>query len=97
MSELVRRFPDQTSLKERFLQHAVREVLLAMASDWPFIISNGTSVVYAERRMKEHIYNFNLVYENMCRNSVDTEWLTRTEKRTNIFPDIDYRVFSGDF
>ncbi|MGM0432617.1 MAG: glycoside hydrolase family 57 protein [Spirochaetota bacterium] len=97
MIELVKRFPDQTSLKERFLQHAVREVLLAMASDWPFIISNGTSVVYAERRMKEHIYNFNLVYENMCRNSVDTEWLTRTEKRTNIFPDIDYRVFSDDF
>jgi 1,4-alpha-glucan branching enzyme len=97
MIELVKRFPDQTSLKERFLQHAAREVLLAMASDWPFIISNGTNVNYAQQRMKEHIYNFNLVYENMCRNSVDTEWLTRTQKKTNIFPDIDYRVFSDDF
>ena len=93
MIELAQRFPDQTSLKERFLQHAAREVLLSMASDWPFIISNGTSVSYAERRMKEHIHNFNLVYENMCRNSVNTEWLTRTEKKTNIFPDIDYRIF----
>ncbi len=97
MIELVGRFPDETSLKERFLQHAAREVLLSMASDWPFIISNGTGVSYAERRMKEHIHNFNLVYENMCRNSVNTEWLTRTEKKTNIFPDIDYRVFGGDF
>lgn len=94
MSELVERFPDQSSLKERFLQHAAREVLLSMASDWPFIISGGTSVTYAERRMKEHIFNFNLVYENMCRNSVNTEWLTRTEKKTNIFPDIDYRIFA---
>ncbi len=93
MIELADRFPDQTSLKERFLQHAAREVLMSMASDWPFIISNGTSVNYAERRMKEHIHNFNLVYENMCRNSVNTEWLTRTEKKTNIFPDIDYRIF----
>jgi 1,4-alpha-glucan branching enzyme len=97
MIELVERFPDQTSLKERFLQHAAREVLLAMASDWPFIISNGTTVSYAERRMKEHIHNFNLVYENMCRNSVNTEWLTRTEKKTNLFPDIDYRIFGVDF
>ncbi len=97
MIGLVERFPDQTSLKERFLQHAAREVLLSMASDWPFIISNGTSVSYAERRMKEHIHNFNLVYENMCRNSVNTEWLTRTEKKTNIFPDIDYRVFGDKF
>lgn len=93
MSELAERFPDQTSLKERFLQHASREVLLAMASDWPFIISNGTTVGYAENRMKGHLHNFNLVYENMCRNSVNTEWLTRTEKKTNIFPDIDYRMF----
>lgn len=93
MTELASRFPDQVSLKGRFLKHAAREVLLSMASDWPFIISNGTSVGYAERRIKEHVYNFNLVYENMCRNSVNTEWLTRTEKKTNIFPDIDYRIF----
>lgn len=97
MIELVERFPDQSSLKERFLQHAAREVMLAMASDWPFIISNGTSVHYAEKRMKEHIHNFNLVYENMCRNSVNTEWLTRTEKKNNIFPDIDYRIFGDDY
>jgi 1,4-alpha-glucan branching enzyme len=96
MTELVERFPDQVSLKGRFLKHAAREILLAMASDWPFVISNGTSVGYAQHRLKEHIHNFNLVYENMCRNSVNTEWLTRTEKKTNIFPDIDYRIFSRD-
>lgn len=96
MTELVERFPDQVSLKGRFLQHASREVLLAMSSDWPFVISNGTSVGYAQHRLKEHLHNFNLVYENMCRNSVNTEWLTRTEKKTNLFPDIDYQVFGSN-
>ena len=92
-SQELNRFPDQTSLKGRFLKHAAREVLLLMSADWPFIISHGTSAEYAVHRLKEHIHNFNLVYENMCRNSVNTEWLTRTEKKSNLIPDIDYRIF----
>ncbi len=94
MIELVDRFPNQDSLKKRFLDHAAREVLLMMGSDWPFIISNGTSMNYAERRIREHVHNFNIVYDNLCRNTVDTEWLTRTEKKYTIFPDIDYQIFS---
>lgn len=94
MIELVERFPEQDSLKKRFLDHAAREVLLMMASDWPFIMSSGTTMNYAERRVREHIHNFNVVYDNLCRNTVDTEWLTRTEKKFTIFPDIDYQIFS---
>ncbi len=92
--ELVDRFPEQESLKKRFLNHAAREVLLLMASDWPFIMSNSPKMNYAERRIREHIHNFNVVYDNLCRNTVDTEWLTKTEKKYTIFPDIDYQVFS---
>ncbi|MCF7945681.1 MAG: DUF1957 domain-containing protein [Spirochaetia bacterium] len=95
MIELANRFPNQTSLKKRFLDHAAREVLLAMASDWPFIINNGTTMTYAERRLREHIHNFNVVYDNLCRNTVDTEWLTKTEKKYTIFPDIDYQMFTS--
>ncbi len=94
MIELVERFPEQDSLKKRFLDHGAREVLLMMASDWPFIMSSGTTMNYAERRVREHIHNFNVVYDNLCRNTVDTEWLTRTEKKFTIFPDIDYQIFS---
>jgi len=96
MTELTERFPDQSSLKKRFLDHAAREVLLAMASDWPFIMSNGTNSTYAEGRIREHIHNFNVVYDNLCRNTVDTEWLTRTEKKYNLFPDIDYQMFQSN-
>jgi 1,4-alpha-glucan branching enzyme len=94
MEELAIRFPDQNSLKKRFLNQAAREVLLAMASDWPFIIHNGTSAAYAEKRLRNHLGNFNVVYENMCKNAVNTEWLVKAEKQNIVFPDIDYNMFN---
>lgn len=93
MAELVQRFPDEKGLKERALNQAAREVLLSQASDWPFIMKTGIAVPYAEKRVKEHIHNFLVIYDNLCRNTVDTEWLTGIEKKNNLFPDIDYRIF----
>lgn len=95
MTELANRFSGQNSLKQRFLNQAAREVLLAMASDWPFIIHNKTAVGYAEKRLRNHLANFNLVYENMCKNAVNTEWLVKAEKRNNLFSDIDYNMFGS--
>ena len=95
MKELARRFPNEAGLKERVLNQAAREVLLSQASDWPFIMKIGTTVPYAVKRVKEHICNFNLIYENLCRNTVNTEWLTGIEKKNNLFPDIDYRIFAS--
>jgi len=95
MTELAIRFPEEKGLKKRTLNQAAREVILAMASDWPFIMKNGTTVPYAVRRVKEHLHNFNRIYENLCRNTVNTEWLTSIEKKNNVFPDIDYLIFSN--
>ena len=93
MAELVSRFPDETGLKERVLNQAAREILLSQSSDWSFIIKTGIAKPYAEKRVKEHIHNFLIIYDNLCRNIVDTEWLTSIEKKNNLFPDIDYRIF----
>lgn len=93
MSELVERFPDEKGLKERTLNQAAREVLLSQASDWPFIMKTGTTVPYATKRIKEHVSNFNYIYDSLCRNTVKTEWLTKLEKKNNLFPNIDYRIF----
>jgi 1,4-alpha-glucan branching enzyme len=97
MIELVERFPDESGLKERALNQAAREVLLSQASDWPFIMKTGTTVPYAIKRVKTHIFNFNFIYESLCRNVVKTEWLTKLEKSNNIFPAIDYRMFGRDY
>lgn len=94
MEELALRFPDQSSLKKRFLNQAAREVLLSMASDWPFILYHNTDNLYAKRRLESHLENFNVVYSNMCKNAVNTEWLVKAEKRDVIFKDIDYNVFA---
>ncbi len=95
MSELVLRFPNEKGLKQRTLNQAAREVLLSQASDWPFILKIGSSVQYATRRIKEHLYNFNRIYDGLCRNTVNTEWLTMLEKKDNLFCDIDYRLFAA--
>ena len=96
MEELTHRFPEQGSLKGRFLNQASREVMLAMASDWPCIMHDNTSVSYAKKRLENHLGSFNVVYSSMCKNTVNTEWLIMSEKRNDIFPDIDYNLFDPD-
>ncbi|MBN2616796.1 MAG: DUF1957 domain-containing protein [Spirochaetales bacterium] len=93
MIELTERYPDATGLKRRALDQAAREVLLSLASDWPLIMKTGTTVPYATKRVKTHILNFHKIYESLSENIVQTEWLTKLEKKNNLFPDISYLVF----
>jgi len=93
LQELVERYPNESGLKEWVLNQAAREVLLSQASDWPFIMKMGSTVPYAVQRVREHLFNFTKIYEDLCRNTVNTEWITRIEKRNNLFPDLDYRIF----
>ncbi len=94
MGELVERFPNENGLKRRALNQVAREVLLSQSSDWPFIMRAGTAAPYAVRRVKDHVGNVAHVYEALSRGAIGTEWLTRVERRHNLFPDLDYRVFS---
>lgn len=93
MTELAERFPNETGLRERVLNQAARETLLAQAADWPFLLRAGKSGSFARRQIEDAVTNFNRIYEMLCANTVGTEWLTRLEKRNNIFPAINYRVF----
>ena len=95
MTELANRFPDETGLKRRALNHAAREALLTQASDWPFIIKSGIASPFASRQINEHVYNFLKIYNDLSGNTVDTEWLTNVEKKNSLFPDIDYHIFKG--
>jgi 1,4-alpha-glucan branching enzyme len=81
-------------LRQRALNQLARELLLAEASDWPFIMTTGTTVPYAERRFCEHILRFNALYEQIKRDAIDEKFLSELEWRDNIFPDIDYRIYA---
>ena len=94
MVELARDNPDPTPLRRRALNQAARELLLAQSSDWAFIMKTGTMVEYAVERTRVHVLNFNHLYEQLKRNEIDEPWLSEIERRHNLFPDIDYRVYA---
>lgn len=78
----------------RALNQAAREVLLAQSSDWAFIIKTGTMVEYAVRRTRDHVARFLKIDSEIRRGSIDQNWLAEVERRDNIFPNIDYKVYS---
>ena len=95
MVELARNHPDNGDcVRRRALNQAARELLLAQSSDWAFIMKTGTMVDYARDRTRVHVLNFNHLYEQLTRNEVDEAWLTQIERRHNLFPHIDYRVYA---
>jgi len=93
MTELAERFPDDTGLKERALNQAAREILLAQCSDWPKLLYKQESTEYARSRIENALRNFTTIYEALGSNYISTEWLTCAERRHNVFPNINYRVF----
>lgn len=94
MTDLARRFLDPLPLEERALQQAGRELLLAQASDWPFILRTGTSPDYARKRVKDHILRFTALYEQLTTGKVDALWLQRVEQMDNLFPEIEFRYWA---
>jgi 1,4-alpha-glucan branching enzyme len=95
MVELAREHADGGDpVRRRALNQAARELLLAQSSDWAFIMKTGTMVEYAEQRTRTHVHNFNHLYETINRNEIDEGWLSEVERRHNLFPQIDYRLYA---
>jgi 1,4-alpha-glucan branching enzyme len=91
MTELARRWVEPNALESRALKQAARELLLAQASDWAFILRTGTSPDYARQRIKDHLLRFTTLYQQLTRNGVDEPWLRGLEAQDNPFPEVDYR------
>ncbi len=94
MTELARANPSPNPLRRRALNQAARELLLAQSSDWAFILKTGTMIDYAIKRTRDHVVNFNHLYELIKTDSIDEPWLCEIEGRHNLFPNIDYRVYA---
>jgi 1,4-alpha-glucan branching enzyme len=93
MVELARRFPNADGLQRRALDQAAREVMLAQASDWAFIMKTGTTVPYATKRTVDHVTRFTRIYEGLLEGTLSEPWLDEVSKRDNLFPNVDYRVY----
>lgn len=80
----------------RCLNQMARELLLLQSSDWLFIITNGTMVEYAHKRIKEHTGRFNALYDMVKNNSIHLHYLTNLELKDDIFKDISFKIYCTD-
>ncbi len=83
-----------TPLQRRALNQAARSILLAQASDWPFIMKSGTTTDYANKRITDHLARFNYLHDSFRKNRINERYLTALEIMDNIFPDIDFRDYN---
>jgi 1,4-alpha-glucan branching enzyme len=93
MTELANQYPQAQGLVARTLRQAARELLLAQASDWPFILRAKTSPEYARRRVKDHLLRFIALYEQLTVTGTNEAWLNEIESRDNLFPDVDWNYW----
>ncbi|MBR4180332.1 MAG: DUF1957 domain-containing protein [Treponema sp.] len=94
MIDLAERFPSDTGLKTRLLNIGSVELLLAQASSLAKMIEEDDYADFAEERFKLSINAFTAVFDSLGSNTVSTEWLTCLESQDNIFPWINYKIFS---
>lgn len=85
---LSRKIQNPTELEKRALNQALRELLLAQSSDWPFIITTGTSTNYAETRLKTHLNRFLEICDWLECGKIDNEKLNYYEDVDDIFKDM---------
>jgi len=95
MTELANQYPQAIGLEKRALQQAARELLLAQASDWAFIINSNTMVEYAKKRTIDHLGRFFKIYHDLKNKQIDSNWLDIVSAKNNIFPEIDYTLYSS--
>ena len=93
MVELANSYPNAEGITQEALNQCARELLQAQTSCWLFIITNGTMVDYAKKRIKDHIGRFTKLYTQIKENNIDPDFLKDVQEKDCIFPDIDYRIY----
>ncbi|MBI6873757.1 glycoside hydrolase family 57 protein [Clostridium aciditolerans] len=96
MVRLADTYTNPNDLQKRALNQAARELMLAEASDWPFIIKNNTTVEYAVKRVNTHIERFDKLYDDITKNKLDSKYISHMEELDNIFKNINYEIYKKD-
>ncbi len=85
--------PGALGSTRRVLNQMVRELFLASASDWPFMMAMDTTAAYAESRLRTHLGNIDALRPSLLNGTVDEVLLDALEAKSPIFPNVDYRDF----
>ncbi len=94
MTESAEAHPWAYPLQRRALNQMAREVLLAQSSDWAFILKTQTHPGYAGRRVRDHVARFTRLYDEVREERIDEVSLAETERKDDVFPFVDYRVYA---
>jgi 1,4-alpha-glucan branching enzyme len=78
----------------RVLNQMARELLIAQTSCWAFIMTTGTTVEYALRKVKGHLNRFLDLYNMLKSGHIDNNYLHECEYRDTIFQEINFRSYS---
>ena len=102
LDRMQRRFADLRpavsgdAFRQRALRQATRELLLASASDWPFLVTTGQAADYATERFRSHAQRFHRACELARRGTADDEVELRSlEHADDPFPDVDPSDFAA--
>ena len=72
------------------LNQGARELILAQSSDWPFMLTTGQAVSYAERRVKAHLVRAKrCILMAVGEERMDNDWFNDISGKDNIFPKLD--------
>lgn len=97
MDRLAKAHPDADPEVARVLDQMGRELVLAQASDWAFIMNAQTAVEYATKRTRVHLHRFHKMAGWIETGEIDFELLEEYEAKDNLFPEaMDYRLFHVD-
>jgi 1,4-alpha-glucan branching enzyme len=96
MSWMVRQVKDGGELERRALRQAMRELLLAQASDWAFMMRSGHYADYAEKRVKIHLSRFYQLAEALQKGRISKALLTDLEEKDNLFHRLDPSIFLSE-
>jgi 1,4-alpha-glucan branching enzyme len=96
MGRVVRAHRDSPAggLEDRALRQAGRELMLAQASDWPFIITDGSTEEYARRRFHDHVNRLHDLLNGVEARQIDPGRLEALEYMDALFPELDYKLFA---
>lgn len=94
MTQAADAHPAPDGLQARALNQMARELVLAQSSDWAFILKTQTHTAYAYRRIHQHLARFDALDQAVAHNQLQESSLTGLEAKDNLFPFLDYRVYS---
>lgn len=81
--------------QRQVLNRAASELLLAQASDWPFMIHTGRHQIYAIKRLTGHLTKHIQLCNQLVTEVPSNTFVERREAHAAVFPSVNYRYFAA--